>query len=137
MAIEAIGGISSGNSSATSSTSVINQDEFLKILLTQLTLQDPLKPLDNQEFLAQLAQFTSLEQQKQTTDKLDTLLGVDVTNQAVSLIGKTVDVASASGVATGQVTTVSFSNGQPFLSVQLTNGTFLTGISLSQISTIR
>lgn len=137
MAIEAIGGINTGSQTASTQSSVINQEEFLKILLTQLTLQDPLKPLDNQEFLAQLAQFTTLEQQRQTTDKLDTLLAVDVSNQAISLIGKTVDVAAASGAATGQVTTVSFRSGQPFLTVRLQNGSFLTDVTLSQVSTVR
>ena len=38
----------------------MNQEDFLKILLTQLTYQDPMKPMDNQEFMAQMAQFTSL-----------------------------------------------------------------------------
>lgn len=69
----------------------ITRDDFLKLLIVQLQNQDPLKPLDNQEFAAQLATFNSLEQLMGINEKLETLETKQLLlNQlgATSLIGK-------------------------------------------------
>ena len=55
----------------------IGQEDFLHILLTQLRFQDPLKPVDNQQFVAQLAQFSALEINRQQSEKIDTLLQIN------------------------------------------------------------
>lgn len=115
----------------------IGLQDFLKILLTQLTYQDPLKPMDNQEFMAQIAQFTSLEQTQQINTKLDTLLSSQSSLQSVGLIGKTVEVNTQSGTAVGTVSSLSLASGSPQLTITTTSGTTLSGISLSQINTIR
>ena len=115
----------------------IGLQDFLKILLTQLTYQDPLKPMDNQEFMAQIAQFTSLEQTQQINTKLDTLLTSQSSLQSVGLIGKTVEVTTQSGTAIGTVSSLSLASGSPQLTITTTGGTTLSGISLSQINTIR
>src|SRR5689334_23467445 len=102
MAVEALGNINTAVTNALPK-SVVNQDDFLKILLTQLQFQDPLKPLDNQEFIAQLAQFTNLEQTRELDDSVGTLLSIQSINQSIGLIGKTVDVAAQDGsTVTGQ-----------------------------------
>ena len=49
-------------STAATGTPEIQKDEFLKLLVAQLQNQDPMNPMDNQQFLAQLATFSSLEQ---------------------------------------------------------------------------
>lgn len=115
----------------------ITQQDFLRILSTQLTFQDPLKPMDNQQFMAQMAQFSSLEQTRMSNEKLDTLLVLQAANQSLGLIGKTVEVTTASGSTPGQVTTISFADGQPVLTVKATSGELLTGVSLSQVSLVR
>jgi flagellar basal-body rod modification protein FlgD len=138
MAVDIIGGLPASSSSLPAGqASIVNQEEFLKILLTQLSFQDPLKPIDNQEFLAQLAQFTSLEQSRQLSEKLDSLLLIQSATQSIGLIGKTVEVAAAAGSTTGTVTTLRFSAGQPLLTVRTASGEFLTDISLSQVSIVR
>jgi flagellar basal-body rod modification protein FlgD len=84
---------SSKSTSQTSDSSQLGQDAFLKLLVTQLQNQDPTKPMDNQAFVAQLAQFSSLQELQGVSDRLDSLLvsqksSTDVT--AASMIGKTV-----------------------------------------------
>lgn len=131
MAVESV------SSSATSSNSQINLQDFLRILTSQLTNQDPMKPMDNTEFMAQLAQFTSLEQTRQLNDKLASLLSVQSTTQSVGLIGRTVDVALASGTDTGQVVSLDLTGSQPQMSVKLSSGATVSGITLDKIQTIR
>jgi flagellar basal-body rod modification protein FlgD len=136
MAISAIGGVSSSAGSLPANLSVSQQD-FLRVLTTQLQFQDPLKPLDNQQFIAQIAQFTTLEQTRQLTTGVDTLNAIQATTQAVALIGKTVEVSAAAGPATGTVTTITFVNGQPSLTVLQANGEILTGVNPASVTVVR
>jgi flagellar basal-body rod modification protein FlgD len=74
-------------------SSALGKDEFLKLLVAQLANQDPTKPEDSSTFVAQLAQFSALEQQQNTVSRLDTLLlGQATANQtsASAFIGKDV-----------------------------------------------
>lgn len=71
-------------------------DTFLTLLTTQLKNQDPLSPLESQEFTNQIVQFSNLEQQIAQSDKLDDLLSAEKTLQAataVSYLGKTIEVS--------------------------------------------
>lgn len=136
MAIEALGAVSSTSSSSTAASAVSLQD-FVRILVSQLNNQDPLKPMDNQEFVTQLAQFTSLEQSRQLNQNLEALLSVQSTTQSVGLIGRTVDVQAESGLASGQVIQLDFSSGEPRLTVRTAAGEVLTAIRVSQIQTVR
>ena len=137
MTVEALGNINTAATTTVPQT-VVNQDDFLKILLTQLQFQDPLKPLDNQEFIAQLAQFTNLEQTRELDDNVSTLLSIQSVSQSIGLIGKTVDVAAQDGSkATGTVTTLGFNAGQPRLTVRTSDGAFITDVSLDQVSLVR
>lgn len=74
---------SSTTTSTTSSSSDLDKDAFLRLLVTQLQYQDPLDPMDNTEFVSQMAQFSALEQMQN--------LNTTMTNsQAYSMIGRTV-----------------------------------------------
>lgn len=136
MEIESIGTVLTGQVAGTQQLG-LGQDDFLQILLAQLSFQDPLEPIDNQEFIAQLAQFSTLELDRQGNDKLDGLLTLNSSTQAVDLIGRTVDVSTGSGTETGTVTTITFQNGTPMLTVQIGGGTILNDVGLSQIFLVR
>jgi flagellar basal-body rod modification protein FlgD len=69
----------------------LGKNEFLKILTVQLANQDPTKPMDSHAFVAQLAQFSALEQQQNTNDTLTQLLALQQSSTgtaAVSMVGK-------------------------------------------------
>src|SRR3954468_12296666 len=73
----------------------LGQDAFLKLLVAQLKNQDPLNPQQNYEFVAQLAQFSSLEQSVGINTRLDQLAAQNQglqNSQVVSLVGKTATV---------------------------------------------
>lgn len=132
MSIDAI-----SSSSSNLRPSGLNQEAFLKILLTQLTYQDPMKPMDNQQFMAQMAQFTSLEQTQQLNDKIATLVTNQAALQSVGLIGRTVDINANGSTLTGTVTSLSFAGSSPSLTLQTSSGATLQNINLSQIISVR
>jgi flagellar basal-body rod modification protein FlgD len=77
----------------------MGKDEFIKLLVAQMTHQDPLAPMDGQQMAAQLAQFSSVEQLINISGKFDAqsaasnaLLGVVNNSSAIDLIGKTVTI---------------------------------------------
>src|SRR6187549_344150 len=63
-----------GLSSALGANKAMGRDAFLKLLVAQLKNQDPLKPQDNSAFVAELAQFSSLEQSMGVNDRLDQMM---------------------------------------------------------------
>jgi flagellar basal-body rod modification protein FlgD len=72
-------------------------DDFLLLLTKQLEHQDPLSPLDTNEFTQQLVSFTGVEQQLATNSKLDDLINLQLGNQAIGALGfmnTSVEVAS-------------------------------------------
>lgn len=111
----------------------IGLQDFMKILLTQLTYQDPLKPMDNQQFMAQIAQFTTLEQTQQLNNKIDALLSTQASLQSVGLIGRSVDITTSTGDVSGTVVSLSLRGDTPLISIQTARGTTLSDINLSQI----
>ena len=111
----------------------ITQQDFLQILLTQLTQQDPLKPMDNTAFVAQLAQFSQLEQMQQLSDSVSTSLSTQTDSQAIGLLTRTVTIGSLG--LSGKVTAIDFSGSAPTISITpTTGGSAIPGISLSQIT---
>ncbi|WP_447962291.1 flagellar hook assembly protein FlgD [Nitrospira sp. Ecomares 2.1] len=82
-----------GSANVQAAVSALGSDVFLRLLVTQLQSQDPTNPVQNEEFVAQLAQFTTLEQATSTNKLLEKLIGQDTQRtqlDLVNLIGRTV-----------------------------------------------
>lgn len=134
MAITSTAAIGASNGSPTANIGI---QDFLKILTTQLNNQDPLKPVENQEFIAQIAQFATLEQSRQLNVKIDSLLGVQSSLQSVGMLGRTVDVNQNGFIVSGKVTALDVSSGTPMMTITTSTGAFQENVSLSQIINIR
>jgi len=70
----------------------LGKDDFLKLLVTQLKYQNPLEPLKDNEFIAQMAQFSSLEQMKNLNDTISDSYSMMMKGDAVGLLGKKVTI---------------------------------------------
>jgi flagellar basal-body rod modification protein FlgD len=124
-------GQTSQNSQDASITSQLGPSAFLKLLTTQLSNQDPLKPMDDTQSVAQLAQFSAL----QAADNLQSSFANFQSNfavmQSAGLVGKSVTVNTTdangnSSTLTGTVSYVSVINGQPEISLADSSGNVLS-----------
>jgi flagellar basal-body rod modification protein FlgD len=84
----------------------LDKNDFLKILITQLSHQDPTQPMDDKAFIAQMAQFSSLEQMTNMSDSLAKVATLVAKSQAVGLLGNAVDIANGGETVTGTVEAV-------------------------------
>ncbi len=103
--MDAISAVSQA-SRATQSASAANVDyqTFLRLLVAEMRNQDPTKPMESTEYIAQLASFSSVEQSIQLNNKLDQLLSTSYIAQADALIGHR--ITSPDGEVSGTVVEV-------------------------------
>ncbi|HOP64888.1 MAG TPA: flagellar hook capping FlgD N-terminal domain-containing protein [Spirochaetota bacterium] len=69
----------------------LGKESFLKLLVTELRHQDPTKPMEDKEFIAQMAQFSTLEQMSNMNKEIKNLLGSSRAYEAYGILGKEVD----------------------------------------------
>jgi flagellar basal-body rod modification protein FlgD len=117
-------GTTAGNSATGTATKptgamkVLGKDTFLQLMVTQMRYQDPLNPQDNSAFVAQMAQFTSLEQMQNLNATMSKILDVQsgALNHAPAYLGLSVTVGKEDGtLASGIVSGVEYENGKPLL----------------------
>jgi flagellar basal-body rod modification protein FlgD len=126
----------SGVGSSTGSNSTLSLQDFLQVLMTQLTYQDPLNPMDNEQFMAQIAQFTTLEETQQMNTSIQTLVSNQAAQQSVGLIGHTVDFTTQSGPLSGTVQSIDLSGSTPQLSITTSTGV-VSGVSIGQLTSVQ
>ena len=137
MPVDAIGNVLNPANPGTTQNNTIDQNDFIKLFLSQLQFQDPLEPVDNREFLAQLAQFSNLEQTRQTSQNTEGLLVMNSSAQALGLLNRKVDVQTGAATpTTGMVIAVQFTQQGPALTVKPATGDAIQGVRLSQISLV-
>jgi flagellar basal-body rod modification protein FlgD len=137
MPVDAIGSILNQTDTTVTRQNTIDQEDFIKLFLSQLQFQDPLEPVDNREFLAQLAQFSNLEQTRQTSQNTEGLLVMNSSAQALGLLSKTVEIQGTGAATVGSVIAVNFTSSGPELSIRTTSGQVLTSVRLSQVSLVK
>ena len=89
----------------------LDRNTFLRLLTTQIQMQDPLEPVSGQEFVAQLAQFSMVEQLESTNLQLSILQRAEAITQSLALIGR--QIATRDDSVSGVVEAVIFADGQP------------------------
>ena len=116
---------------ATAKKSLTEQD-FLQLLATQLQNQDPLKPMDDTAYLAQMAQFTSLQQVNTLSTQISLMRSDQQKLAATAYLGRTVTMDGGnSTVISGEVTAIDTSGDTPQLKV---NGTFYSLSALLSVA---
>ncbi len=117
---------------ASSVSSQLGEDAFLKLLTTQLQNQDPLNPMDDTQSVAQLAQFSAVQATTQLSDSFTSFQSNFAVMQSAGLIGKavsaqTTDVGGNSTTVTGTIKSIAVINGQPEFTLVDSSGKLLTG----------
>lgn len=117
----------------------LGKEDFLKLLVAQLTHQDPTNPMDDTQFITQLATYSSLEQQMATNDNLEELISVTKgtsSSNAVALIDKVVGWVDEEGnLVTDQVSFVDIEGGNVYL--YTAGGQYVPFNSISYVGTMK
>ena len=91
------------NTEGRAASKELGKDDFLKLLITQLSNQDPTSPMEDTQFIAQMAQFSSLEQMTNMNESFSKLTAYVNGSEAASTLGKTVELNVGDTTTTGVV----------------------------------
>jgi flagellar basal-body rod modification protein FlgD len=111
-------GVNTGSVIDRTPVQTLGQDDFLKLLVTQMTSQDPMNPKQDTDFIAQMAQFSALEQSKVMQSDMAQMRSDQQIMQAYGLLGQTIEVqVEDKTTAQGMVSAVQMEAGTPKLVV--------------------
>lgn len=125
------------SSAASAAEFGLDFQSLLSIILTQLTYQDPLKPVENFEFVSQLAQFAQLQQSQTLNDQVASLLSAQAASQATALLGRTVEINSGVSPVVGVVEAISFATGAPTFTLKTSGGQTIANLALANVAQVR
>ena len=100
--------VGANQTSTQTSKTAVDYNSFLKLLIAEMKNQDPTKPMDSTQYVAQLATFSQVEQSVQTNTKLDQIMSSSALSQADAIIGRS--ITSADGKTTGIVASVTLAS---------------------------
>jgi flagellar basal-body rod modification protein FlgD len=116
----------------TTHKTALTTDDFMKLLSTQMSNQDPLKPMDDTQSMAQLAQFSSLDQMNQLSKNFSVLSTTQTRSAAASYLGLQVTALDANkNSVSGVVTSVDTSTDTPKIEI---NGTYYPLSSVTSVA---
>src|SRR4051794_8575562 len=108
---------------ANSSNGELGKDDFLKLFVAQLSHQDPMNPMNDQDMMGQMASFSQLEQITNMAAANESIAASMSSTSAVGLIGRTVTWVDKDKLShTGTVEKVTVTDGKPSLTVAGTDG---------------
>lgn len=125
------------NANQASNAFGLSFDSLLRIILTQLTYQDPLKPMDNFQFVSQLAQFAQVQQGQTSNDRLQQLVAASGVAQATGLLGQQVDITQGDQKLVGRVAAIAFQGGTPTLTIETDDKRTISNLPLSGVTQVR
>ena len=121
--IKQTGSTGTGTQDVSGKNAQMGKDQFLKLFVAQLQHQDPMNPMQDQDFMGQMASFSTLEQ-------VSNLASENAKTNAIGLLGRTVTWLDEDDVShTGTVEKVATAGGKPVLTVSGTEGVDPTAIT--------
>jgi flagellar basal-body rod modification protein FlgD len=140
MAVDSIGAVLGASDTASGvQAKSIDQQDFVRLFVSELQFQDPMQPLDNSQFLLQMSQFESIELAGETNQGIQDMLTMNSSSQSMTLLNHAVQVTDADGsTSAGKISAVEFTTGGVQLSVtDSATGAVVTGVRMSQISLVQ
>jgi flagellar basal-body rod modification protein FlgD len=105
------------------SNGALGKDQFLKLFVAQLQHQDPMNPMNDSEFMGQMASFSTLEQVSNLAAANERIASNLTSTSAIGLIGRTISYVDGNDqIQTGKVDKVTTAGGKPMLTVDGVDG---------------
>lgn len=116
----------------------LNFQDYLQLLVTEISTQDPLNPVDNKEFITQLATYSQLNIMNSVSVLVGRLSESANRQEVVSMLGKEVEVINDDGQRIiGEVVSAELSTETPSMTIRNSDGEFISNIQVTSISLVR